>query len=100
MPILTFARYILEMSLMEYSLNVETSESALATAAMYLALTIKKLEGWEATLEYYSGHKLQGDLVQKLVAKLLKVLQAPPHESRNTIRTKYSHRWDGKLFLH
>ena len=42
MPVLTFARYILELSLMEYDLNVETSESMLATAVMYIALKVKK----------------------------------------------------------
>ena len=40
MPVLTFARYILELSLMEYDLNVETSESMLATAVMYIALKV------------------------------------------------------------
>ena len=42
MPVLTFARYILELSLMEYDLNVETSESMLATAVMYIALKVKE----------------------------------------------------------
>ena len=41
-PVLTFARYILELSLMEYDLNVETSESMLATAVMYIALKVKE----------------------------------------------------------
>lgn len=41
MPVLTFARYILELSLMEYDLNVETSESMLATAVMYIALKVR-----------------------------------------------------------
>ena len=40
MPVLTFALYILELSLMEYDLNVETSESMLATAVMYIALKV------------------------------------------------------------
>ena len=42
MPVLTFARYILELSLMEYDLNVETSESMLATAVMYIALKVRE----------------------------------------------------------
>merc|ERR1719347_1749481 len=40
MPVLTLARYILEMSLMEYGVNVEVSESEVAAAAMVLALTM------------------------------------------------------------
>ena len=43
MPVLTFARYILELSLMEYDLNVETSESMLATAVMYVALKVSSV---------------------------------------------------------
>ena len=94
MPVLTFARYILEMSLMDYSVNVETSESQLATATMALALTIMKLDGWQTTLEYYSGYTL--GQVSHLIDRLHRMLQAPPHESRNTIRTKYSHRYGNR----
>jgi len=90
MPVLTFARYILELSLMEYDLNVETSESMLATAVMYIALKIRGLEHeWQKNLEYFSGYKLEE--VSDLVARVHRMLLAPPHESRNTIRTKYSH---------
>jgi len=90
MPVLTFARYILELSLMEYDLNVETSESMLATAVMYVALKIRGLEHeWQKNLEYFSGYKLEE--VSDLVARVHRMLLAPPHESRNTIRTKYSH---------
>jgi len=90
MPVLTFARYILELSLMEYDLNVETSESMLATAVMYIALKIWGHEHkWERTLEYFSGYKLEA--VSDLVARVHQMLLAPSHESRHTIKTKYSH---------
>merc|ERR1711971_1444416 len=39
MPVLTLARYILEMSLMEYNFNVELSESKLAASCLVLAFT-------------------------------------------------------------
>ena len=55
MPVLTFGRYILESSLLEYKFNVEMSESLLAAATMAVAFKVKGIEGWEATLEYYSG---------------------------------------------
>jgi cyclin B len=51
MPVLTFARYILEMSLLDYNFNVETSESLLAAAALVLALKIKGIKGWTETLK-------------------------------------------------
>lgn len=90
MPVLTFARYILELSLMEYDLNVETSESMLATAVMYIALKIWGHEHkWEKTLEYFSGYKLE--TVSDLVARVHQMLLSPSHESRHTIKTKYSH---------
>ena len=89
MTVLTFARYILESTLMEYTLNVETSESLLATAVVYMALKIKGMTGFEETLEFYSGHKLAdtGDICRHLHAMLLK----PTSEAKKTIRTKYSH---------
>jgi hypothetical protein len=55
MQILTFARYILEMSLLEYRFNVETSESKLAAAALALAMSISKVNGWANTLEVGSS---------------------------------------------
>lgn len=54
MPVLTLARYILEYSLMDYS-TVIVSDSKLAAAALYLALRMKQIHGWNATLEFYSG---------------------------------------------
>jgi len=89
MPVLTLARYILETSLMEYSLNVETSESKLAAAAMVLALTMKNITGYKATLEYYCGYKITD--LNNIVQKLLKMLQRPAKENLKTIRSKYSH---------
>lgn len=92
MPVLTFARYILELSLMEYDLNVETSESMLATAVMHLAFKIWGHEHkWEKTLEYFSGYKLEA--VSDLVSRLHQMLLVPSHESRHTTKTKtkYSH---------
>ncbi|TRY67585.1 hypothetical protein TCAL_08045 [Tigriopus californicus] len=90
MPVLTFARYILELSLMEYHLNVQTSESKLGMAALVLALRIKGVEDWQATLEYYSGYKVEE--CQTLVEKLHLMLLKPGHDNRKTIRTKYSHK--------
>ena len=41
MPVLTLARYILELSLMEYSINVDVSESEVAAGCLVLAFTMK-----------------------------------------------------------
>merc|ERR1719336_2061258 len=57
MPVLTLARYILEMSLMEYKLNINTSESKLAATAIALAMKMKGITGFKPTLEYFSGYK-------------------------------------------
>lgn len=54
MPILTLARFILENSLMEYD-TITLSDSVLASAALYLALQMKKTTGWTETLEFYTG---------------------------------------------
>ena len=60
MPMLTLGRYILELALMEYDLNVETSESKLAAAALVLVMIIKGVDQvrWRHILEFYSGHKV------------------------------------------
>lgn len=57
MPILTLARFILEFSLMDYA-TVQLSDSKLACAALYIALRMNKLKGWNSTLEYYSGNAI------------------------------------------
>ncbi len=54
---LTFTRYILEMSLMDYDL-IDSSDSALAAAALLLSRCIKGQPSWTPTLEYYSGETL------------------------------------------
>ncbi len=92
MPVLTLGRFILEMALMEYSLNVHTSESLLAAAALLLTFRIKGIdvEAWRRTLEYYSGHAV--DDCRDLFHRLHKMLLKPQHEVRGrTIRTKYEH---------
>jgi len=97
MPVLTLARYILELSLMEYRLNVEVSESEVAVAALVLALKMKNIEGWVATLKYYSGVDFaKADVV---LQKMLVMLQQPHKESMKTIHAKYSHaKYSHKVF--
>ena len=51
MQVLTFARYILETSLLEYKLNVEVSESRLAAATLVTAMKIRGVTGWAETLK-------------------------------------------------
>jgi len=90
MPVLTLARYILELSLMEYRLNVEISESEVAVAALVLALKMKNIEGWVATLKYYSG--VDFAKAEVVLQKMLVMLQQPHKESMKTIHAKYSHK--------
>jgi len=90
MPVLTLARYILEMSLMEYSINVELSESMLAASCLVLAFKMKGIEGWVPTLKYYSGFSPL-DLTS-CVADLHKMLQKPAKDNLKTVRSKYSHK--------
>merc|ERR1712018_531050 len=57
MAVLTYARYVLETSLLEYKYNVEISESKLAAAALVLALKVNEIEdNWVNTLAFYSGY--------------------------------------------
>lgn len=90
MPVLTLGRYILETALMEYNLNVNTSESKLAAAAMVLAMKMMEVKGYKATLEYYSGHTMEE--LSPLVNDLVKMIKRPTPDSCKTIKAKYSHR--------
>ncbi len=54
MPLLTLARYILELGLMDYS-TVTLSDSKMAAAALYLAFRMVKHSDWTEVLVYYTG---------------------------------------------
>uniref|UniRef100_A0A0P4WGL0 Uncharacterized protein n=1 Tax=Scylla olivacea TaxID=85551 RepID=A0A0P4WGL0_SCYOL len=87
---LTFTRYILEMSLMDYDL-IDCSDSALAAAALLLSRCIKGEEpSWNPTLEYYSGYKMED--IYHLTQTLHSMISQPPKEHLSTIRNKYSHK--------
>jgi len=91
MDLLTLARYILELSLVEYEFTNE-ADSIMAAAALRLALMMKG-ESWSPTLEYYSGY-VESDLLD-LMRRLNKhVIEAHVKQTR-TVVSKYSH----KVFL-
>ena len=54
MPLLTLARFILELSLMDYS-TVTLSDSKQAAAALYLAFRMVKHGNWTESLVSYTG---------------------------------------------
>jgi len=90
MPVLTLARYILELSLMDYSFNVECSESEVAASCLVLALNMKGIKGWGLNLSYYSGRPVTS--LQSMVDRLLAMLHQPPKDSLKTVRSKYGHK--------
>jgi len=90
MPVLTLARYILELSLMEYSLNVDCSESEVAAACLVLALKMKGMKGWGPSLSYYSGFAVTN--LQPMVDRLLTMMKQPAKENLKTVRSKYGHK--------
>lgn len=87
---LTLARFILELSLMEYSL-LDASDSAVAAAALLLArcCTSPQAGLWTPTLQHYSGYNVE-DLIH-LVHVLHTMLTSPPRDHLKTVRNKYSH---------
>lgn len=86
---LTLARYILELSLMDYEL-IDTSDSLLGAAALFLAKAIKEDATWSQTLSHYSGYKIED--IRHLVYHLHNMLSQPPKDHLKTIRNKYSHK--------
>ncbi|XP_022215104.1 G2/mitotic-specific cyclin-B3-like [Drosophila obscura] len=95
---LTLARYILELSLMDYA-TIGFSDSQMASAVLYMALRmdagIAKLEqqAWTATLVHYTGYQLSD--FAKIVPILNAGLHRRPQAKISVIRKKYSEK---KLF--
>ncbi|XP_042333746.1 G2/mitotic-specific cyclin-B3 [Sceloporus undulatus] len=89
METLTLARFICELTLQEYNF-VQESASHLAASCLLLALKMKKLGGWNPTLEYYSGYKAEE---LPALVKRLNFLLTYSHDQRlKAVRSKYSHR--------
>lgn len=88
METLTLARYILELSLMEYDF-LKYRESEMAAASLCLAFRMKKCGEWNRTLEYYTGYRVHDIL--PLMQELNSMVESPPRQL-TTIRSKYSHR--------
>ncbi|XP_058443902.1 G2/mitotic-specific cyclin-B3 [Malaya genurostris] len=88
MPVLTLARYILEFTLMDYSI-VQLRDSKLACAALFIAMRMSNMPGWNKTLEFYSGYKIED--FAEIAILLNNIMTRKPKESLNTVRHKYSH---------
>ncbi|KAM4020234.1 G2/mitotic-specific cyclin-B3 [Anomaloglossus baeobatrachus] len=89
METLTLARYICELTLQEYDF-VQESASKMAASCLLLALKMKDLGGWTATLQHYSGYRAL-DLLP-LVKRLNFLIMCQPNEKLKAVRSKYSHR--------
>lgn len=87
METLTLARFILEMSLMEYEF-IKYRESKMACACLHLAQRMKKNGEWTETLEFYTGYTSEDVLP---LMKELNQMLAVPAKHLNTIQSKYSH---------
>uniref|UniRef100_A0A023FJH7 Putative cyclin b n=1 Tax=Amblyomma cajennense TaxID=34607 RepID=A0A023FJH7_AMBCJ len=84
---LTLARYVLETSLLDYTL-VDQRESKMAAAALLQALLMKGLS-WNATLEHYTGYTAKE--LAHLQRRLNHFLGQQQKGSLEAIRSKYSH---------
>ncbi|KAM7360157.1 cyclin B3 [Cochliomyia hominivorax] len=90
MPTLTLARYILELSLMDYDC-ITLSDSKMACAALFMALRLHGEEKpWSPTLIHYTGYQLQD--FAEIVPILNAGLHRKPKGTIKTIRSKYSHK--------
>ncbi|XP_055523735.1 G2/mitotic-specific cyclin-B2-like isoform X2 [Wyeomyia smithii] len=87
LPVLTLARYILESALMYYGF-IQLSDSKMACAALFIAMRMNNLPGWNKTLEHYTGYKT-GDFAM-IIVRLNQVLLKKPVERPSRIRCKYS----------
>lgn len=90
MPLLTTARYYLELSL-HYLKFCLVSESKMAAACMLLALRVTKTGDWTAILEKYSGYKLAD--IEQLALEINHMVRRFQSEYKNLkcVLEKYSH---------
>lgn len=88
MKTLTLARYILEMSLMEYGL-IKEKDSRIAAAALYIAMKMTDEGAWEGEVVESSGYQVGH--IKDLVSSLNQMLHNRPVPQLSTIRSKYSH---------
>ncbi|XP_019545077.3 G2/mitotic-specific cyclin-B3 isoform X1 [Aedes albopictus] len=88
MQVLTLARYILEFTLMDYAI-VGLRDSKLACAALFIAMRMNDMPGWNRALEFYSGYKVED--FAEIAILLNNIMTRKPKESLNTVRHKYSH---------
>ncbi|KAK3770612.1 hypothetical protein RRG08_052953 [Elysia crispata] len=88
METLTLARYILELSLMDYDL-VKELDSMIAAAALYIAMRMRSEGSWDGDVVKTSGYDL--DQIKPLVPKLNALLLNQPDSKLKTIFCKYSH---------
>jgi len=88
----TLAKYIMELSLTEYSL-VSEPPSRLAAAALALSIRILEpgvssfTEVWTPVLQYYTRYTL--DELERTIAKLAEILLAAPKAKLNSVYRKY-----------
>jgi len=85
---LTLSRYILELSLMEYSM-VTKRDSLIAAAALYIAMKMKGEGEWEGEVVQSSGYSVED--MKSMVLALNQMLHSKHHPQLNTIHSKYSH---------
>jgi cyclin B len=90
MPLLTTARFYLELSLHYLKFCVE-SESKMAAACMLLALRVTKSGDWNAILEKYSTYKLAD--IEQLAIEINHMVKRFPieYKSLKSVFEKYSH---------
>jgi len=87
MPQLTLARYVLELSLMEYKF-IDVPASKMASATFLWSLLHFDMD-WNTSLSYHTSYKKKELL--EIVEQLNIVVQKAPKRKLKTIYDKYSH---------
>ncbi|XP_046683646.1 G2/mitotic-specific cyclin-B3-like [Homalodisca vitripennis] len=87
LPLLTLARFVLEFTLMDYSV-VFLSDSKLAAAALYIAFKMKKEQEWDDKLVNCTGYRIE-DFIH-IAHALNNILHQEPRQCIQAVRNKYS----------
>ncbi|XP_076453514.1 G2/mitotic-specific cyclin-B3-like [Babylonia areolata] len=85
---LYLARYILELSQMEYKF-VFQRESMMAASVLYIARMMRRETGWTPTLEFYTGYTLKE--MKPLILEINNQFRNRRHPDLSTIHDKYRH---------
>lgn len=84
----TLAKFLMELTLVEYNMVVKRLPSEIAAASLYLSILLIDESGWTPTLEHYSGYS--ESYLLPIVSDLAKLVFSLETSKQQAVKTKYA----------